>query len=244
MDERALHPGVEAAVRDALPAQRPLRALEVGGGAGGAFRRWMGLLDGVDRLEFTASDKDARLLQAYREEAPAGIQFLHAAVPDGNFPGERRFDALLARSFWDLPPPGTALPFARRMLAPGGVFYAALTFSGETRFDPPHHEDSRILAAYHASIANPRAGEELIEDIRAPGSGFAGIASGRSDWRVVPERGDYPADEGFFLETILGYVEKELGEEAADWLAVRRRQLQEARLAFAARQFDVAARRV
>ncbi len=239
---------MEEAFRNALPARRPLRVLEVGGGAGGGFRRWMKLLDRVDRLDFTATDRDERLLVAYREEVasspdrgPDPMRFRKAVVP-GGFAGET-FEVLLARSFWDLLPPGDALDFARRILPPGGVFYAALTFAGETRFHPPREEDRRILAGYHRSIADPRAGQRLVEDIRAPGSGFAEIASGRSDWRVVPERGGYPADEEFFLATILGYVQKELGDEATDWLAVRRRQLREARLSFTARQYDVAARR-
>ncbi len=229
---------MERAVRAALPARRPLRALEVGGGAGGGFRRWMRLLDGVD-FELTATDGNPELLRAYREAA-AGfpVRFRAAEVP-GGFGGER-WDLLLARSFWDLLPAGAAFDFARGVLAPGGVFYAALTFAGETRFDPPHESDAPVLDAYHRSMAAPRAGELLTED--APG--FAGVASGRSDWRVVPRDGGYPGDEAYFLRTILGFIEKEVGERAADWLETRRRQLREATLAFEARQLDVAARRI
>jgi len=228
-------------VRAALPARRPLRVLEVGGGAGGGFARWMRLLAGVEDCEFTASDRDPALLAAYREEAGAGLRYREATVPEGF--ADTRFDVLLARSFWDLLPPGEALGFARRVLAPGGVFYATLTFSGETRFDPPHDDDEPVLAAYHATMPDSRAGERLIEEVRKPGSGFAEIASGRSDWRVLPTAGGYPDDEAFFLETILGFLETEVGNPAREWLRIRRRELLEGTLAFTACQHDLAARR-
>ncbi len=201
----------------------------------------MQLLAGVEGFDFTVSDRDPALLAACREEAGERFLFREATVPE-DFEGEQ-FDLLLARSFWDLLPPGEALPFARRVLAPGGVFYGALTFSGETRFDPPHEDDEPVLAAYQATMPDSRAGERLIEAVRKPDSGFAEIASGRSDWRVLPTADGYPDDEAFFLETILGFLEKEVGSPADEWLRARRRELLEGNLAFTARQHDLAARR-
>ena len=180
----------------------------------------------------------------------AGRRFREGLEREGE-----RFDLLVAQSFWDLVPAGTALALARRLLAPGGVFYATLTFSGETRFDPPHPLDGPVLARYHASMegdrgGDSRAGERLIGAVRAPGSGFSELASDRSDWRVVPGAGGYPGDEEYFLETVLGFFEKELRDGAGirpaardEWLAARRRQLAECRLGFSARQHDLAARR-
>ena len=43
-----------------------------------------------------------------------------------------------------------------------------------------------------------------------PGSSFSELASGRSDWRVVPTDEGYPDDEAHFLLAVLGFVEKEL----------------------------------
>ena len=97
---------------------------------------------------------------------------------------------------------------------PGGLFYATLTFAGATRFGPAHELDRRLLQCYHASMGgerggDPYAGERLLGAVRMPGSGFAELASGRSDWRVVPTDEGYPDDEAYFLLAVLGFVEKE-----------------------------------
>lgn len=276
VDARAIHPGVRAAVEEALrclPADRMVRAVELGAGAGGGFRRWIHLLVPFRRVEFTVTDSDADLLRGYRKQVLAWIGEIEAGLHDGARLGYRdqalevRFrrlfvpdetrvfregglGLLVAQSFWDLVPPGTALPLARRLLARGGVFYAALTFSGETRFEPTIPGDRAILARYHLSMdsagGDSRAGEQLIAEFREPGSGFSELASARSDWRVVPEGRGYPGDERFFLETILGFIEKELrgAEGSAEWVAARRRQLREGTLSFTARQHDFAARRI
>ena len=288
MDGRALHPGVRAAVGRALEAfgperaGRPLRVLEVGGGAGGAFPRWLALVAPFPAVEFTATDRDEDLLGAYREEVrtragAAGLRPVHEDAAGLRLAGERRlvevrlrpaavpggfgdfapgsFDLLLAQSFWDLVPSGAALSLGRRLLAPGGVFYGTLTFSGVTRFDPPHPLDVQVLARYHASMGgerggDPGAGERLIRGVRAPGSGFSELASGRSDWRVAPGASGYPGDEAFFVETVLGFFDKELRaasditpRERADWLGARYRQLADGRLRYGAHQHDLAARR-
>ena len=259
-----------------------MRALEVGGGAGGGFRHWMGLLDDRQQVQFIATDGDEGLLRAYRDEArswacESGFRIndaqdelrfdrsdrtislhLHEARAPDDFAQEppQSFDLLLGQSFWDLVPAGTALPLARRLLGPGGVFHSTLTFAGATRFEPAHPLDPQILAAYHASMArdgrggDPQAGERLIADFAAPDSGFAVLNSGRSDWRVAPREGRYPSDEAFFLETILRFFKKELNAnpnvttaERTAWLDARRRELREGRLVYTARQFDLVARR-
>ena len=265
-----------------LPADRPLRVIELGGGAGGAFRPWMSLLGRFPRVEFTVYDRSGELLEAYREEAAswageaglsvagdaeAGLRLegggrvlemrlSEASVPEGTT-GEREgsFDLMVAQSFWDLVPPGAALGLGRRLLAPAGIFYSTLTFSGATRFTPPHDLDRRLLHCYHASMGgerggDPYAGERLVGAVRMPDSGFAELASGRSDWRVKPTDEGYPGDERFFLLTVLGFVEKELAtstevrdDELDWWMRARRRQLRNGELSYAARQQDLVARR-
>ena len=285
VDARSVNVQVREACVQALarlPADRPLRVVELGGGAGGAFRYWMSLLAPFPRVEFTAVERDGGLLDAYREEVVscAGELELSAAGDDPRRlrleGGERvldvrlremvapqglaqedegSFDLMVAQSFWDLVPPGTALALGTWLLAPGGLFYATLTFAGATRFAPPHELDRRLLGCYHASMGgdrggDPYAGERLLGQVRMPGSGFSELATGRSDWRVVPTDEGYLADEKFFLLTVLGFVEKELltstevREDELDWwIGTRRRQLADGQLSYAARQQDLAARR-
>ena len=290
MDARAVNLAVRNAVAQALarmplariPTDRPLRVLECGGGAGGAFRQWIRLFAPFPQVEFTVVDRDPVPLAVYRQEVHAwadaegfrmeeedanrlrfggggrafDVRFREAAIPRGFDPREDgAFDLLLAQSFWDLLGRGTALSLGRRLLAPGGIFYATLTFAGVTRFGPPHELDRRLLVCYHASMAgdrggDPIAGERLLGEVRLPGSGFAELAVGRSDWRVVPTDEGYPGKEDFFLETIVGFVEKEVREapeiaapELNEWLFTRRRQLANHQLSFAARQQDMAALR-
>ena len=290
VDARAVNLAVRNAVAQALarmplariPTDRPLRVLECGGGAGGAFRQWTRLFAPFPQVEFTVVDRDPVPLAVYRQEVHAwadaagfrmeeedanrlrfggggrafDVRFREAAIPRGFDPREDgAFDLLLAQSFWDLLGRGTALSLGRRLLAPGGIFYATLTFAGVTRFGPPHELDRRLLVCYHASMAgdrggDPIAGERLLGEVRLPGSGFAELAVGRSDWRVVPTDEGYPAEEDFFLETILEFVEKEVREapeiaapELNEWLFTRRRQLANHQLSFAARQQDMAALR-
>jgi SAM-dependent methyltransferase len=285
LDARSVNLQIRKACAEALtdfPPDRPLRVIELGGGAGGGFGYWMSLLAPFQRLAFTAADRDGDLLEAYREEVaswaggaafrtaegPGGglrlerdgrtldIRFREMVVPEGFGQDDAgAFDLVLGQSFWDLLPPGTAVRVGERLLAPRGIFYSTLTFSGATRFGPGHELDRRLLHCYHASMGgerggDPYAGERLIGAVRMPGSGFTELASGRSDWRVVPTDEGYPGDEGFFLLTVLGFIEKELltssevrDEELDWWMSTRRRQLRDAKLSYAARQQDLVARR-
>lgn len=285
VDARSVNVQVREACVRALAQLRvhgPLRVVELGGGAGGAFRYWMSLLAPFQSVEFTAVERDGGLLDAYREEVASwagecGLQTarddpqrlrlegggrvfdvrLREMVAPGGFSKEDEgaFDLMVAQSFWDLVPAGTAPALGRHLLPPGGLFYATLTFAGATRFAPPHELDRRLMHCYHASMGgerggDPYAGERLLGHVRMPGSGFSELATGRSDWRVVPTDEGYPADEKFFLLTVLGFVEKELltSSEVRDdeldwWMGTRRRQLADTQLSYAARQQDLVARR-
>lgn len=285
LDARCVNLPVRKACAEALaelPVDRPLRVIELGGGAGGAFRYWMSLLNRFSQVKFTVIDRSGELLEAYREEVTAWaddagfsvagepgdglrlegegrvleMRFREAVVPEGISGGQDgSFDLMAAQSFWDLVPPGTAFALGRRLLAPGGIFYATLTFSGATRFAPTHEIDRPLLQCYHASMGgerggDPYAGERLLGEVRLPQSGFTELAAGRSDWRVVPTDEGYPGDEGFFLLTVLGFIEKELStsmevrdEELDWWMGARRRQLRDGKLSYAARQQDLVARR-
>ena len=242
VDERALDLEVRRAAAEALRklargrgADRPLRVVEVGAGAGDGFRGWMELAAPFDRVEFTATDPSPALLGAHRGAVAAWavrdgrrvlpaaggevriegrdrrivVRFLEAAAPDGlDLLPAGEFDLLVAQSVWDLTPPGAALSAARRLLPAGGVFYSTLTFCGETRFDPPLPADGRILARYHRSI-EARGGD--------PGAGArlaAEADAAGSGFEVLASgRSDWrvtPASAGYALEE-LGFVEAVLG---------------------------------
>ena len=221
VDARAINLRVREAFAKALtqwPVDRPLRVLELGGGAGGAFRTWMSLIAPFRRVEFIATDRDPELLEAYRDEVrswagDAGLQLAgddadclrleggervfdlrlrEATAPEGfGEQDETAFDLMLAQSFWDLVRPGTAFSLARRLVAPGGIFYATLTFAGATRFGPAHELDRRLLQCYHASMGaerggDPYAGERLLGAVRMPGRVF------RSWPRGAPTGGSSP----------------------------------------------------
>ena len=242
----------------------------------------MELLASCSEVEFLATEADHGLLAAYHEEvtrwgAEAGLEavasgparvLFESALPRARRLDVRieaawvpegpagRFDVLLSQSFWDLLPRGTAVRFAHRLLEPGGLFHAALTFGGETGFEPAHPADGLVLERYHRSMGgarggDPEAGLQLIKDFLTPGSGFRVLAAGPSPWEVTPSNGGYAADERSFLETILGFIAREIAPDREvpeavwrSWIAARRRQLVEGRLAYRALQTDLAAERI
>ena len=77
------------------------------------------------------------------------------------------------------------------------------------------------------------------------------MAAGSSDWVVYPATdGNYPADEAYFLRSILSTIRDALRNrqdrvdpaDLADWLAVRYRQLAAGELVYIAHQLDFAGR--
>lgn len=137
-------------------------------------------------------------------------------------PPAERPNLLVAQSFLDLVPVEDALGTFTDALAPGGLLYAPLTFDGVTTFQPDHPADSVVERQYHRSIdavagRDTDAGRHAVTALQqAPGDL---LAVGGSDWVVRPQCGeraasddhsdaesDYPADERYFLDRILGYV--------------------------------------
>ncbi len=195
-------------------------------------------------------------------------------------PPADRPDLLVAQSFLDLVPVEDALGTFTDALAPGGLLYAPLTFDDVTNFQPDHPADSVVERQYHRSIdavagRDTHAGRHAVTALqRAPGDL---LAVGGSDWIVRPQcgeksdsdggpdsdgssdTGDYPADEQYFLDRILGYVASSLLDTAVqrlstadprvidtadtdsicDWLHTRRRQLSEGELSYFTHNFDV-----
>jgi SAM-dependent methyltransferase len=164
-------------------------------------------------------------------------------------------DLLIAHALLDLLDLKTALAKLALLLRPGGRFYFSLNFDGMTvllpRVDP--RLDAAIVTLYHQSMddrrvnnkksGSSRTGRLLFEAL--PRKGWEILAAGASDWVVIPRRGVYTGDEGFFLQYVLQTIygalrdHSQLSNEALHkWVTQRRRQIAQGKLSFIAHQFD------
>jgi hypothetical protein len=168
-------------------------------------------------------------------------------------------DVLIANAVLDLVDVPAVLPGLLRMLVPGGVYWFTINYDGETIFEPGHPLDDQVMDAYHRDMdervrygrpaGESRTGRLLfrhLRDARAPA-----LAAGSSDWVVysAPD-GSYPADEAYFLRSILTTIRDALRNrpdwvapaDLADWLTMRCRQLAAGDLVYLAHQLDFAGR--
>jgi predicted O-methyltransferase YrrM len=256
VDDRAL----DRRVRDRLLAELPdaPRIVEAGAGTGATVAR---LVDwGITAGTYRGIDRDPGVLEVARERRAADLD--GEPIPSGfrvddlsvTFAagdalerlGDGRADLVVAQAFLDLVPIPDAMDAFRRALAPGGLVYAPITFDGGTVFQPDHPADEAITAAYHDHVdaapgRDARAGRHLLDRCRTRDGDL--LAAGASDWIVHPrDGGGYPADERYFLATILSFVAEAVrgtvdGAEA--WLETRRRQLAEGTLTYVAHGYDV-----
>lgn len=155
-------------------------------------------------------------------------------------------DAVIAQAFADLLPLSELMSAVESALRPGGVAYLPITFDGGTVFQPDHPADDAIEAAYHAAIddrpgRDARAGRHLLDRLRRRDGDL--LAAGSSDWIIRPRGGTYPADERFFLDRLLEFVEGAAGDRDVegfdDWVATRRDQLVAGELTYVAHQYDL-----
>jgi SAM-dependent methyltransferase len=279
VDDRALNRHVLAELRRLMPAGAP-RVLEVGAGLGTMVARLMDwgvvgageyiLLD-ADRQLLDCSRRwlcDWAAARGLRSDLlPDGlrvgdlrVRLVHAEL--GRYleaaPGEPA-DVLIANAVLDLVDVPAVLPGLLRLLVPGGVYWFTINYDGETIFEPGHPLDDQVMRAYHRDMderirygrpaGDSRTGRHLfhhLRDARAPV-----LAAGSSDWVVHPlPDGNYPADEAYFLRSILSTIQNALQSrqdrvepaELADWLAVRHRQLDAGELVYIAHQLDFVGR--
>jgi len=279
VDDRALNRHVLAELRRLMPAGAP-QVLEVGAGLGTMVARLMDwgavgageyiLLDAdrqlLDRSRLWLCDWAAarglhsdllpdglqvgalrvRLVQA---ELGSYLEAAHGALAD----------VLIANAFLDLVDVPAVLPGLLRLLVPGGVYWFTINYDGETIFEPGHPLDDQVMRAYHRDMderirygrpaGGSRTGRLLFHYLRAARA--PALAAGSSDWVVHPARdGNYPADEAYFLRSILNTIRDALrnrpdgveSADLADWLAVRGRQLAAGELVYIAHQLDFVGR--
>jgi len=246
---------------DALPEQP--RIFEAGCGTGSTIPRLLswgieGTYHGVDTdgaaiehlrdarppelrtrgIDVTETDSgfqaDSLSISVERDDAVAAVE---SVTPP---------DLIVAQQFMDLVDRERALSAFTDALAPGGLAYFPLTFDGETAFQPAHPLDSEVTDAYHATMderpnGDSRAGRRLASRLqRAPGEL---LVAALSDAIVRPRKEVYPADERFFLDSILSFIANELTDENVpgfdEWLDSRREQLRNAELLYVAHRLDL-----
>jgi len=279
VDDRALNRQVLAELRRLMPSGAP-RVLEVGAGLGTMAGRLMDwgvvnagqyvLLD-VDRQLLDDSRRWLRDWAAARglrsEPLPDGLQvgdlrvhLVHAELGRYLEAGHRASaEVVIANTLLDLVDVPAVLPGLLRLLVPGGVYWFAMNYDGESIFEPGHPCDDRIMRAYHRDMdersryggppGESQTGRHLFGYLRAAGA--PALAAGSSDWVVNADPdGNYPGDEAYFLRSILNTIQNALrnrqdGVEPAglaDWLAERGRQLAAGELIYIAHQLDFVGR--
>ena len=279
VDDRALNRHVLAELRRLMPAGAP-QVLEVGAGLGTMVARLMDwgavsageyiLLD-ADRQLLDCSRRWLRDWAAARglrsDLLPDGLQvgdlrvrLVHAEL--GSYleaAHGARADVLIANAVLDLVDVPAVLPGLLRLLVPGGVYWFTINYDGESIFAPGHPHDDQVMQAYHRDMderfrygrpaGESRTGRRLFHHLRDAGA--PALAAGSSDWVVHPAPdGNYPADEAYFLRSILNTIRNALRNrqdwvepaDLADWLAERGRQLAAGELVYIAHQLDFVGR--
>lgn len=277
VDDRALNRHVwqtlAGALDGALPQDRPLRVLEVGAGIGTMVERCVewGLFSHADSdVNYTAIDSEQSNVEVARRRlahlTSGGETGLRLRLETANLyefaargENRHRFDLLVAHALLDLLHLPAALPVLLQMVRPAGLFYFSINFDGATLFLPEVDPelDAQIEALYHRSMdtritdgqpsGDSRTGRKLFHALQACGAEV--LAAGSSDWVLHPVGGAYPADESYFLNCILHFVETTLRDhpelhagEFAAWLTTRRRQLARGELLYIAHQLDYCGR--
>src|SRR5580658_11355769 len=279
VDDRALNRHVLAELRRLMPAGAP-QVLEVGAGLGTMVARLLDwgavgageyiLLD-ADRQLLDCSRRWLRDWAATRglrgDVLPDGLQIgdlrvrlVHAELGSYLEAGHGALaDVLIANAVLDLVGVPAVLPGLLRLLVPGGVYWFTINYDGETIFEPGHPRDDRVMQAYHRDMderirygrpaGHSRTGRRLFHHLRDAGA--PALAAGSSDWVVsAGPDGNYPADEAYFVRSILSTIQNALRTrpdrvdpaDLADWLAVRGRQLAAGELVYLAHQLDFVGR--
>ena len=235
VDDRALNRGVMETVLASLPADRPVRIAELGGGVGTMADRLIET-GRIPNADYLIVDTDSEFLDEARTLAPQWQQGLTrnvtTAIPGVSFDVSTQhtpledwlqqdggaFDLIIAHAVLDLVDVQDILPRLFQRLAGGGVFWPTINFDGETIFVPKDPRDGALIDAYHRSMdervrdgqpaGSSTAGRELFEHIRAAGGEI--VRAGSSDWVVFGGASGYEADEAYFVHHIIHTVEQEL----------------------------------
>jgi hypothetical protein len=279
VDDRALNRQVLAELRRLMPAGAP-RVLEVGAGLGTMVARLLdwGVIWAGEYVLLDADRQLLECSRRWLGDWAAGHGVRSELLPDGLQVGDLRVrlvhaelggyletahgelaDLLIANAVLDLVDVPVVLPGLLRLLIPGGVYWFTINYDGESIFAPGHPHDDQVMRAYHRDMnerirygrpaGESRTGRGLFQHLRDAGA--PALAAGSSDWVVYPAPdGSYPADEAYFVRSILNTIRDALRNrqdwvdpaDLADWLAVRNRQLAAGEVVYIAHQLDFVGR--
>jgi SAM-dependent methyltransferase len=279
VDDQALNRHVLAELRRLMPAGAP-RVLEVGAGLGTMVARLLdwGVVGAGEYVLLDADRHLLEYSRRWLHDWATARGVRSDLLPDGVQVGDLRVrmvhaelgcyleaahgelaDVLIANAVLDLVDVPAVLPGLLRLLAPGGVYWFTINYDGESIFTPGHRHDDQVMRAYHRDMderirygrpaGESRTGRRLFHYLADAGA--PALAAGASDWVVYPAPdGNYPADQAYFLRSILNTIGDALRNrqdrlepaDLADWLAVRCRQLAAGELVYIAHQLDFVGR--
>ena len=273
VDDRALNKGVLAALNARLP-ENSLRIIEVGGGIGTMLDRLL-RWEVISQAEYTLVDEMAENIEFSRAWLPGWakengleteltdknelrifdaqrdlrVKLVQADVFDFSAQKPAPADLLIAHAFLDLLPMPESLP--KLLALTKDLAWLTVNFDGVTSLEPVIDADldARIERLYHASMdtrpggGDSQSGRHLFGHLEQAGAEI--LSAGASDWVVYPVNRRYPADEAYFLQSILHFFEESLGNHPeldpgafANWLGKRRQQVEQGELIYIAHQMD------
>ena len=260
VEDRALNNFVWNKMANKLK-QGPMKVLEIGAGIGSMIERLhnQGLLDNI---ELTAIDYDPDHIEIVKDWAAAHDQLAITLETIDVFDfiareqGQQQWDMVIAHAFLDLVDIPHTLPQIFSLLKPEGHFYFPINFDGGTIFEPSTDPwfDTLVEKVYHRTMderkvngrlsGDSKSGRHLFTYIQEAGGQIT--AAGSSDWVVHPGEDGYEADEAFFLETIVKYIEKSLTgrpeidpEKLDDWVDEKLVFIKRLELIYIAHQIDL-----
>ena len=198
-------------------------------------------------LGVEGSEQDS--LRVFDHAREVRIRFERADVFDFIQRKNAPADLLIAHAFLDLLPMPESLP--KLFSLTKSLAWLTVNFDGVTTLEPTLDAalDAQVERLYHETMdtrptgGDSRAGRHLFGHLR--GAGAEALAAGASDWVAHAVEGAYPADEKYFLHFILHFFEQSLmGHPALDaaafanWLSVRRAQIERGELVYIAHQMD------
>lgn len=278
VDDRALNKDVVNALRLNMPSE-PVTMIEVGGGIGTMLKRlvdWDLLCTG----EYVLVDAMDRNIAYAREWIPqwatdAGLDVTVISPAELHVSGcthdirirlecadvfpfidhnQKPADVLIAHAFLDLLPMPESLE--KLLTLTRDLAWLTINFDGVSTLLPETDPafDERVEWLYHATMdrrptgGDSRTGRKLFEYLRRNDTGI--LAAGASDWVVHAKEGEYPGDEKYFLQFILGFFADSLQASdevdrpaVEDWLARRYEQIERGDLVYIAHQMDFLVRK-